>query len=576
MKVSIRVECEKDTIITKSIEIMNRHMRQRNCNEVTEEGSHGGNGKQIILRKNSSLPEEGFRIDIESGQSLVITGGSSNGVLYGIGKMLRTGSFTENDFGFGSWQGESAPQKSIRALYLATHFHNYYHVAPLDEVKEYLEDNALRGYNVVDVTIDKHHYSGADDPNLLMFVKRVKEIFLIAAAVGMKTGLSGAANEGYHSTPEHLRATPTGRSFFGCEICPSTDEGLKLILDNHEGTFRLLSGINLDYLFLWPYDQGGCSCEKCRPWGSVGMVRTGREVANVLHKYYPSASIIYSTWLFDYKSDQHEWEGLTKALQEHDEPWLDMILADSQEDFPEYPLVNGVPGNRKMINFPEISMWGMFPWGAYGANPLVNRFKKLWGEVCDHCDGGMLYSEGIYEDINKAVYAGFYWNGDNETSEIMAEYFSFEYGSPNAEELTNALDILEKNHFTKLLPNVALSGNFVTEEMADGYTQLSSRELFGVKKYQYQQPEDALEILSRTSKSMPEWARHSWRWRILFLRAVIDVELKNNNLEINDKCDEGFEELAEIFHSNGISEFKLSPLTRESIAANRRSENDLY
>ena len=43
--------------------------------------------------------------------------------------------------------------------------------------------------------------------------------------------------------------------------------------------------------------------------------------------------------------------------------------------------------------------------------------------------------------------------------------------------------------------------------------------------------------------------RQAWRWRQLYLRALIDAELaKNRNLP-NDRCQEAFAELIEIYHA---------------------------
>ena len=67
-------------------------------------------------------------------------------------------------------------------------------------------------------------------------------------------------------------------------------------------------------------------------------------------------------------------------------------------------------GGLPLLNFPEISMWGNWPWGGVGANPLPARFQRLWDQVQHAVQGGFPYSEGIYEDMNKAVVAQFYWD----------------------------------------------------------------------------------------------------------------------------------------------------------------------
>ena len=565
--ITLQIKCEKDVILTRAVEIMNRHLRQRNCPEISETDHASTDQACLELKINTVLPSEAFQIDLKKDQLLTITGGSSKGVLYGIGKMLRNASFEEGEFKFGSWVGKSIPQKNVRILYLATHFYNYYHVAPLDEIIEYIEDNALRGYNGIMLWVDRHHYSNINDPDNIAFAERIKKLYLAGEKVGMSPVFSGLTNEGYNSTPNHLKATFTGRCFYGTEICPSTNEGMDLILKNHEEVLQLFSDIHFGFLSLWSYDQGGCGCDKCSPWGSNGMLKCARKVAELFHQYHPNGKIIYSTWLFD----DNEWEELGEKLNPNNEPWLDYILADSHTNFPTYPLEKTIPGNRPMINFPEISMWDMFPWGALGANPLIKRFQKLWGQVCNHCDGGVPYSEGIFEDLNQALYGGFYWNGTNETSQILYEYFNFELGCSCQHNLSKALDILEKNHSTAFELIKVNTDETIRKKLKEGWIRLTSRNLIAYKEF-HDDPNTALAIVSEIDELLPSWGKQSWRWKIILLRAQIDVELKRNNLEISDRCEAAFEELAELFHAKGISEYKVSPPTRESIDSFRTSQ----
>ncbi len=569
----VKVSCKKYPVIEKCLEILDNRLCRRGCDGIFQCKNSNEQSVELELKVDNLLHPEGFRLAMGADEKMVISGGSPNGVLYGVGKMLRTAFFTKNGFRFGKWRGESTPAKSYRYIYLATHFHNYYHVAPIEEIEEYLEDCALLGYNGVTVCIDKHHFTSPEEPEMIKFVERVKTLFKTAADVGMTTGLSVQANEGYLSTPDHLRATATGRSFYGNEICPSNPEGMQLILKNFTDNFQMLSDVNLKYLCLWPYDQGGCSCSKCAPWGSNGMLRCAREVAALYHSFFPEGKVIYSTWLFNLRGEQ-EWEGLADALDENDEPWLDMIMADSHREFPEFPLKYGVPGDKPMVNFPEISMWGMYPWGALGATPLIQRFRKIWGKISHICEGGMPYSEGIYEDINKVIYAGFYWTGDNSVSDTLAEYANFEFGCQNTQKLKLALDILEQNHVTKFKPTAILTEKELAAEVAAGKKNLTSRAIFGYKEYQHP-PEDASQIMGEINDELPEWGKSSWRWRILYLRALIDDELNRNGLEISDTCEEYLAELAGIFHSAKISEYKVSPLTQESINANRTTKDNV-
>lgn len=558
------IKCEKSSMIERTFKILNRHLTKRKCPEFELTTTQA----DLIWDLDLSYPEDGFSIvDLPDG-TVQIKGGSSTAILYGVGKMLHTASFIDGNFQFGSWRGITSPKNPERVVYLASHFNNYYHVAPLDEISEYLEDLALWGYNRLLMWVDKHHFNGSDDPAVIKFVERTRKLYSLGAEIGLKTVLGGLTNEGYANTPKNLVATFPGRSFYYCEVCPSTPEGMKLILKNHQDTINWFKDLDVTGMFLGSYDQGGCACSKCFPWGCNGMLNTGKNVAELFHSYFPNGKIIYFTWLFD-RCGEKEWEGLAGKMAKGEGEWIDYIMADSHNDFPCYPREYGMPGNRPLLNFPEISMWGMHPWGTLGANPLPNRFRRLWGQIAHLSGGGMPYSEGIYEDFNKIIYAGFYWNGNNEITETVKEYCNFEFGYSDSSHFMNAIDILEKNHVTDY--NYSDIVNKYPEYVALGLKPIKSRPgLLGRKIYDAD-PKIAYDICKEINIQIPAWGQNSWRWRILFLRALIDYRLKINDLEIDEETDQAFEELASIFHSNGTSEYKVSPLTKESVTSQRSS-----
>ena len=90
---------------------------------------------------------------------------------------------------------------------------------------------------------------------------------------------------------------------------------------------------------------------------------------------FPDIKVIVGTWAFDAPNDEGEYEGLYKRLRT-DMSWIDYLMVDAHGDFPSYPLEHEVI--RPIVNFPEISMWGLAPWGGFGANPLPERFQRIW------------------------------------------------------------------------------------------------------------------------------------------------------------------------------------------------------
>ena len=49
-------------------------------------------------------------------------------------------------------------------MYFASHFHNFYHDAPVEAVERYVGELALWGINALMVWYDMHHFTGIDDP----------------------------------------------------------------------------------------------------------------------------------------------------------------------------------------------------------------------------------------------------------------------------------------------------------------------------------------------------------------------------------------------------------------------------
>jgi len=505
------------------IGIFQRHLSKR-CQ--IQWGHHSTASLLVELALEPGIGVEGFRIEEVSSGCIRIVGNDKLGLRYGIGKFLRTSRYLQDRFIPSPWRGTSVPARKVRGIYFATHFHNFYHDAPIDQVREYLEELSLWGYNALNIWFDMHHYQGIDDPEARVMIERLKLLLGTAKQTGFNIGFAILANESFADSPIELRADQTFpgtrhvRGGYGLELCPSKPAGRELILKNIQWEFAVFSDLKIDFLWIWPYDQGGCGCEKCRPWGGNAFLRIAEEEAALARKFWPEVKIYLSTWLFDCVKPEGEWEGL-HALLEKNPDWVGGVIADSHTDFPHYPLEHDLPENYPLLNFPEISMWGMNPWGTFGANPAPLRFERLWNQAKDKLQGGFPYSEGIFEDINKVVVSRFYW-GDVPWQETLRESIAYDFSPPVVEDVIMAIKIMEQNQ---------------------------SRQWMGDS-----QTHDAYFYMKRAEASLSSKARTSWRWRILFLRSRIERELLSNHGKPTENCRPWFEELTEIYHARNAQE----------------------
>ena len=119
------------------------------------------------------LGAEGFEIADGAGGTIRISGNDARGLLYGVGKFLHTSAYNSQGFLPGSWRGVSVPKMPVRGIYLATHFQNYYQVAPIEEVKQYVEDLSLWGPNSFLVWFGMEEFNGINDPEAKVLELRI-------------------------------------------------------------------------------------------------------------------------------------------------------------------------------------------------------------------------------------------------------------------------------------------------------------------------------------------------------------------------------------------------------------------
>lgn len=518
--VRVRIDLGNADDASRLLRILRERIQERCPQQVVAARSGAG----IILSIDDRLPADGFRIASDAGDrgAVRVAGGSTRGLLYGVGKLLRTSGYDEGVFRVSGWRGSSVPQGSLRGVYFASHFHNWYHQASEPEIVRYLEDLALWGVNAIMVIFPMINLQGWEDPQAEPAMAMVRQYARAAHALGLEFA-TGLNNTMFIGAPKSIRATPlpdpTGRrGNSGHPICPSIPEGRAYLVENSRRLFAKLSDAGLDILCHWPYDEGGCACERCRPWGSNAYLALSRDLTRVGREYFPRLKSVLSTWMFD-TPEEGEWQGLARALAQGNDA-IDYILADSHEDFPRYPLDVGVPGGLPLVNFPEISMWGNWPWGGFGANPLPARLQRLWDQVRRKVAGGFPYSEGIYEDMNKAVVAQFYWDRDRSARSTLEEYIGYEFGAGVTPEVVAVVEALE-----------AAASDAFRRRPVDRVAVLR-----------------AAELAERVEGRLPDWGRRNWRWEIVRLRTILDRERFGGGGLETPAAEAAMVRLIEIYH----------------------------
>ncbi len=497
---------------------------------------------RITVGIDASLSDDTFRLTPES-DGVRVAGASVCAVFHGTGVLLRNllpdgrGGLTPlaNPMTF-------TPKKPLRGIYFATHFLNFYHAAPVEEVCHRVVLSATRGYNALLVWFDMHHFDSMADPAAKALTERLHTVLEYANRCGMGASLTMLANEGFASTPLPLRAhfllengyheVPTGH--YGCEICPSVPGGMEEILRQRREVLAAFSDLRFDSVILWPYDQGGCTCSACAPWGGKGYLRLFGRCTELIKEYLPGAKIILSTWYFD-QFTGGEWDAFFRAAEDGTLPDADYILTTRVRT--EYAGWE----RFRWISFPEISMMRCAPWGGYGASLLTDALQEKLVPELTKMSGGFPYSEGIFEDANEFLVAGLYTGEFGDTRAALQAYAQWEFCC--ADEL--------------------LFQTLLNMEVTLRRSHDEANAIFTIREPSLVEP--IAEVLEHYNEILPQGITSGPAFRLLYLRAVIDRELVRHGGDpfASECCTAAMEEVDRIYHvKNETSLWVRTPVWR--------------
>lgn len=437
-------------------------------------------------------------------------------------------------------------KKPVRGIYLASHFYNYHHSSPIADECDYIADQALRGFNHIMLCVGIQHYRTLRDPEALKMIERIKRIFAFTSSIGMKNALIAFSNTGMDGFPKEYAAEEKADGVryvrditaeFITELCPSTEGGMREIERIQREFFEAFRDVAVDEYYLWPYDEGGCLCEKCYPWSTNGFMKVADLDLRLMKEYGIRGKLCISTWHFDVQMPG-EWDNFYSHLENGEYSWAPYIMTAFQSGrLPRVIAEKGVPRGVRFVDFPEISMQNpAHPWGGFGATPFPMYLNNVEENTGAYSEGGFLYSEGIYEDINKYIVAGFYCGYAEHDVTSMREYFGFEFGIYDAaaqNELVRACQLMESCHRRETL------------HPDSGVWQFRIRWATAAPEIK--------KIIDSTDPLVPEKLRNSRMWRLMVIRAHLDFILYSNGYRLKDSP-EAQELLAELCRISCVSE----------------------
>ena len=488
---------QEKPLFQKLLRIFKTRVEERSGAVVSEQSGE----VTVQLKLDPELPEDGFSI-AQKETVLTVSASGFRGLVYGLGQLLHKSRYSSQGMTITDWRGTSKPDCSFRFMYFAIHFYNWYQNTSPESLERYCEDLMLWGYNGVCGLFGRISYDGWDDPRMEKALALQKKLFHAARSLELKTAQLLQFIDFKTAKPEFAADTTGIFGKNGNPICPEKPGAYEYIRDILLEEVRLLEEFKPDYLVYFPYDEGGCSCEKCAPWGGNGYYRIAKRMHKDIRSRFPElkSEAILATWHFNLGfNDPRDFPWLDRAIREDKEKgedWISYITLETRRGVPEFIRENGVPGGVTAVDFPEITMHRLDPWGAFGANPLPGEIKRIFSDVQTYVDGGLTYTEGRFDDLNKALLAGFLWEKERTARENFDDYAGYEFTDAITEPLWDICCGIEEN------------------QLCTHHSRMEPADTEKAKK--------VWELAQKLDARLPVNIQKSWRWRILYLRCFLD------------------------------------------------------
>jgi hypothetical protein len=450
----------------------------------------------------AQLGEEGFAL-VEKGARLYIVAREGRGMIYGAGKILRTAQYERASMRAQPPLGLDKPAMGHRMLYLAIHVENFYEMQEARTIlREVVEDIALWGANGVWVWFDQSQYNdpfekGVDNADARKRWDKEKEVLRLAQDLGLKPGYTMSDNDLYRNqvTPE-IKAPNTEKwANFQRLACPSVPRAREILLRNKENLARGLAeaGVHLEMGCHFAYDTGGCLCDRCRPWVKT-FLNLAKDVHETFRKYHPAMRSYMSDWHFT----DEEARTAIDFFRERKPDWFGGVFKDDRHPADRF---TRLPPGYPVLTFLEITEIG--GWGTVGANPFPKRLVNIFGDLRrTGQDGYVAYSEGIYDDFNKASAARIAWDPGVTPEQLASEYANYFFDAGVAADFTSMTAGME-SAWTNPMGSWGQQQFVQPAEKADEVAKL------------------ALSISAR----LPAAVRKNWRWQVFEYRARIGAAI---------------------------------------------------
>jgi hypothetical protein len=390
--------------------------------------------------KAASHKAEGFHIralraDAGRPATVLILGNDSRGVMFGVGKLLRSLEWANGSVRLpAGFSVDLAPDRAIRGHQIGYRpTANSYDAWTLEQLEQYFRDMVIFGANSVE-SIPLH-----ERPSPLM--KYGREFMNVKF---------GELCEKYDL--DHWAWIPVELKL------PDPVKGAAL-LKKQEAFFKACP--RLDAVFVPGGDPGNNNAND--------LLAFAEQMATVLRKYHPQATIWISLQQFSQQNTEYFYAYLTSKKPD----WYGGTVMGPSSPGMEITRQR-TPKQYKLRWYPDIThivrcqyeipwldpAWGV-TLGREPVNPRPVDYASIYQNDYRFTDGFLSYSDGIHDDFNKCLWSQLAWRPDVAPRDVAIEYARYFFRPDLAEAGADGLLALECNLRGGILTNGSVDGTLL-------------------------------------------------------------------------------------------------------------------
>jgi len=432
-------------------------------------------GKVIPFRKVSGVPErqkEGYRIfheSSEAGNTLWVIGADARGILYGVGKLLRTARLSDGIISLESgFDFSESPQYALRGHQFGyRNTANSWDAWTVEQFDQHFREQVLFGANSFEnIPFQKAGSSPhfKVDPQVMeveisKICEKYDADYWVWTPAPRDLRAPGAHQEGLDKQEDFYARVPRLNAVF----VPGGDPG-----ENHPAQ-------------LIPYLE---------------------DLSELLQQYHPNAGVWVSLQGFNKEKTTYFFD----YLQANSPDWLKGVvygpssppIALERELLPEKYMHRFYPDITHTVrcHYP-VDNWDQafaLTLGREPCNPQPEMYTRLFQRDSPYTDGFITYSDGTHDDVNKVIWSQLGWGPMKAPEAIIAEYTRFFFGPEVAEAAARGIFALEENWDGPILENASIN--------------------------------ETLALWKKLEANHPDLSGN-WRWQQLLMRAYYDAYIRD-------------------------------------------------